>query len=207
MSLSKSESARINGAKSRGPKTPEGKAASSQNSTKHGHFAKAIILRHESAERFEQLNADFMQRYQPRDAVELALVEQIVAATWRLSRCWLLQTETMNLEIEKDEGEDLENVTARSFQASVSASPAMQLLHRFENSYERIITRATRNLTNLRKNYPLPDDEPQKQENEPKPPSTAVAVKPKTSQSPNRPITRSLNDSILPPSPAPRVSS
>ena len=150
MSLTKSESARINGAKSRGPKTPEGKAASSQNATTHGHFAKAIVLSNESTEAFEHLTAEFLQRYQPRDPVELALVEQIIAATWRLSRCWCMQTETMNLEIEKAFGGELKTLSARCFQASIAASPALQLLHRFENSYERIIARATRNLTNLR---------------------------------------------------------
>ncbi len=171
MSLTKSESARINGAKSRGPKTPAGKARSSQNAIKHGIFAQAIVLSTENADSFEQLTQDYIRRFEPRDSVELAIVEQIIAATWRLSRCWFLQTETMNLEMARDSEPDYENLSARGFQASIANSSAMQLLHRFENSYERIINRAIRTLTNLRKNFPLPDTSAQKCENEPKPPS------------------------------------
>jgi hypothetical protein len=43
---------RINGAKSHGPVTPEGRLASSRNSLVHGLLSEAIILEGESAERF-----------------------------------------------------------------------------------------------------------------------------------------------------------
>ncbi len=204
MTLTKSESARINGAKSRGPKTPAGKAKSSQNAIKHGIFAKVIVLRNENADLFEQLTQDFVRRFEPRDGVELAIVEQMVAATWRLSRCWELQTQTMNLELEKDQDPDNENLKARSFHATIGNSPAMQLLHRFENSYERIINRAIRTLANIRKNFPMPDNDEQKCENEPKPPSNDSTNQPldhPIARSPilDLPITRSLNpnDSII----------
>jgi hypothetical protein len=202
MSLSKSESARINGAKSRGPKSPAGKAASSQNAIKHGLFAKVILLRNESAQAFDEMTEDFVRRFEPRDDLEFTIVEQMVAATWRLSRCWSMQAQIMNLEMDKGEDADDEALAARSFLASIGNSSAMQILHRFENSYERMITRAIRNLTNLRKNFPLPDDDTQKRENEPKPPSNDATAQPptapqkrqnepETNQSPDRPITQS----------------
>jgi hypothetical protein len=106
MSLSKSESARINGSKSRGPKTPAGKAKSSQNAIKHGIFAQVIVLRNENADLFEELTQDYVRRFEPRDEVELAIVEQMIAATWRLSRCWSMQAQTMNLEMDRDQDDD-----------------------------------------------------------------------------------------------------
>ena len=60
--LRKSEFARANGAKSRGPTTPEGKLASSQNATQHGIF-------------FEQVLAelkDHVQRYETSDDRQFA---------------------------------------------------------------------------------------------------------------------------------------
>ena len=188
MTLSKSESARINGAKSRGPKTPAGKAKSSRNAIKHGIFAQVIVLSNENADLFELLTEDFVRRFEPRDGVELSIVEQMVAATWRLSRCWEMQTQTMNLEMEKDQDPDNENLKARSFHATIGNSPAMQLLHRFENSYERIITRAIRNLANLRKNFPMPDTGEQKQRNEPTPPSDDSTAQPPHAPIHNDPI-------------------
>ena len=115
MTLTKSESARINGAKSRGPKTSAGKAKSSRNAIKHGLFAQVIVLSNENAQAFDELTEDFIRRFEPRDGVELSIVEQMVAATWRLSRCWEMQTQTLNLEMQKDQDEDDENLTTRGF--------------------------------------------------------------------------------------------
>ena len=188
MSLTKSESARINGAKSRGPKTPAGKAKSSRNAIKHGLFANVILLRNESAQAFDKMTEDFVRRFEPRDDLELSLVEQMVAATWRLSRCWAMQAQTMNLEMDKDQDGDNETLAARCFHTAIGNSPAMQLLHRFENSYERIITRAIRNLANLRKNFAMPDTGEQKQRNEPKPPSDDSTAQPPPAPIHNDPI-------------------
>jgi len=56
-SLTKSESARINGAKSHGPKTEAGRKRSSQNALKHGLTAQTLVLPTEDPAEFHQLLA------------------------------------------------------------------------------------------------------------------------------------------------------
>src|ERR1043166_3069090 len=79
---------RNNGSLSRGPKTPEGKARSSRNATRHGLLAKCVLLPHESRENFEVLLNQYIERFGPLDAVEEGLIEEMVAAFWRIRRAW-----------------------------------------------------------------------------------------------------------------------
>ena len=62
----RAEASRRNGAKSNGPKTPEGKARSAQNALKHGFRAqKYIVLPCEDAAAFEALEAALMEELAP----------------------------------------------------------------------------------------------------------------------------------------------
>jgi hypothetical protein len=56
---------RINGAKFRGPVTPEGKLASWRNSLRHGLLSNTTALAGESCETYDQLLADFQIEHQP----------------------------------------------------------------------------------------------------------------------------------------------
>ncbi len=170
MSLTKSESARLNGAKSRGPKTPAGKAISSQNALKHGLFAYAILLHGESEVEFEALAESYIRRFEPRDDLEFNVVRQLIAATWRIARCWTLQSQTMNMEIDRDQ-EGGNTVAARAFQSLSASTPSLQLLHRYENTYDRIFNQSIRTLAHIRKNFPASGSEPQAEQNEPNGPS------------------------------------
>ena len=49
----KSQTARANGAQSRGPVTPQGRAASSRNSLRHGFTAASMVLPTESRQDFQ----------------------------------------------------------------------------------------------------------------------------------------------------------
>ena len=98
--LTKAESARINGAKSRGPKTPQGRATVSMNAFSHGLTAKTLILQNESPERFmEMLNA-YLDFLQPTNQIEIDLISDMVAARWRLRRIWRFETAMLDIEMD-----------------------------------------------------------------------------------------------------------
>src|SRR5258705_166343 len=98
--LTKSESAKLNGAKSGGPKTPEGRAASSMNSLKHGLTAKTLVLQNESSDQFTEMLNSYFDYLDPQNQVEVDLVADIVAARWRLRRIWRYETALIDIEMD-----------------------------------------------------------------------------------------------------------
>lgn len=93
MSLSRSEQSRVNGAKSRGPKTARGKAISSLNALKHGLFAKhTTCLFFESSEDYDQLVDDLLAQFRPATNNEIRLVEQLASIQFDYERARYAQT-------------------------------------------------------------------------------------------------------------------
>ena len=140
----KIESARANGRRSRGPVTPEGKQRSSQNARKHGLLASALLLPGESEEGFENLVNEHLARFGDIDGVELAMIEEMCAAYWRMRRAWTLETEAMSKVL---------------YTADLSAVPAvfkdLALLHRYEARLHGMYHRSLRSILQLRKALPL----------------------------------------------------
>ena len=86
-SRDKAETARRNGALSRGPVTPEGKARSARNASRHGICARTLVPADPGeAAALAELRAAFLARWQPMDAAEANLVEELVFAAWRQVR-------------------------------------------------------------------------------------------------------------------------
>ena len=85
------QTSRANGARSKGPVTPQGKKNSSMNSTRHGLLASTVVLEEEREDRFFALHQELMDEFQPRTATETALVETMIVARWRLLRVWGMQ--------------------------------------------------------------------------------------------------------------------
>jgi hypothetical protein len=77
---------RQNALKSTGPKTQQGKGIARLNSTKHGLLSQEVLLPGEDADAFAQLDERLRAELQPVGELENLLVEQIIAAYWRLSR-------------------------------------------------------------------------------------------------------------------------
>ena len=94
-----SEASRINGAKSRGPKTPQGRATSSLNATKHGITAKTLTVANESQELLLEMMNSYFDYFAPTNQVEIDIVRDIVAARWRLHRIWRYQTALLDVEM------------------------------------------------------------------------------------------------------------
>jgi hypothetical protein len=87
LNAARAEASRRNGAKSRGPKTPEGKARSAQNALKHGLRAqKHMLLPGESAAEYQRLEAALLEELAPEGALQAVLARRVVAAAWRLER-------------------------------------------------------------------------------------------------------------------------
>ena len=84
--LDRAEINRRNAGKSTGPRTPEGKARSRFNAVKHGCRARLPILPGEDPEAYRSRLDAWVDKFGPRDAVELYLVERAVHVSWQLDR-------------------------------------------------------------------------------------------------------------------------
>ena len=94
MSNARTEASRKNGAKSRGPKTAEGKARSARNALKHGMRAqKHVVMPQEDGAEFAALEAALMAELAPVGALQLVLARRIAVAAWRLARADRLEAE------------------------------------------------------------------------------------------------------------------
>ncbi|MFN3327047.1 MAG: hypothetical protein ACK5AZ_26435 [Bryobacteraceae bacterium] len=155
--LTRAEAARINGAKSRGPKTPEGKQRSSLNALRHGLTAKAICLWNEDREKFQLILDAYVADLKPETDVEMDLDEEMVGAKWRIYRVWHMETgifdiETYHLEAELEERyTDFEETLRSAFTLrKLAENPnALNYLSRHEGRLRRIYNQALQNLLQL----------------------------------------------------------
>ncbi|MFZ1428949.1 MAG: hypothetical protein WAS21_19505, partial [Geminicoccaceae bacterium] len=81
------EAARRNGARSRGPVTPEGKARASRNALKHGLAAlEHLVLDGEDAAELEAMTARLLTEVGPESEIEARLVRRMAVAFWKGER-------------------------------------------------------------------------------------------------------------------------
>jgi hypothetical protein len=79
---------RLNGARTHGPITPEGKRKSARSSFRHGLLAKAVVFEGESREQFAALLKAFCDELQPQTPIEDLLVQKMAVNHWRQERIW-----------------------------------------------------------------------------------------------------------------------
>lgn len=148
------EIARINGAKSNGPVTEQGKIASSRNAGKHGLTSTRIVLPHESQDEYDRLEQAFLNTYRPANPVESDLVREMVASRWRLRRVEQMETAVLKKALHtrlEEEGIHPDEAAAFAF-ADVAESKTLRTVTRHAAQLRRAYEKAGRELTLLQEN-------------------------------------------------------
>jgi hypothetical protein len=140
---------RANGARSLGPVTPEGKKRSSRNAVRHGLLARCVVLDNESRECFDRHHAQFLDCFRPANDVELGMIEEMIAASWRQRRALAIETRLLDLAIAKEPGDD-ELIRLAAAYTSLSQQPQSDLISRYETRLQRMFQRSLNNLLLLR---------------------------------------------------------
>ena len=70
-----------------GPRTPEGKQASSQNNRQHGLSTANIIVSPEERPFFEQMEAELRDEIVPAGPLENFAFQRLITANWQIDRC------------------------------------------------------------------------------------------------------------------------
>ena len=156
---------RANVQHSTGPRTPEGKAASSQNAFKHGlSIQRHAVLRDEDPALYAQFLAELREIYEPRSRREDLAVDDIAQCRWALARfdkaeavClekltdWYNDPEAFPGEEILGAGESLAHAATvltdfdekdRRFVEPDTHYPTFDKIHRYRTYWERKHTRA-----------------------------------------------------------------
>ena len=126
------------------PKTPKGKAKSSQNSRTHGVLAKKMrILPDEKQEQYDAVVQGWMAQWEPTDYQEHKLVETLIENDWQHRRAQrrLLETEASIIEAN---GADPAEWTAEQ-------THRLELMQRYKTTAERAFYKSWGVLQGLRK--------------------------------------------------------
>ncbi len=102
VSSTQQQASRINGAKSRGPVTEEGKARSSRNAVRHGVLSSAVVMSEEEIGVAEGVRYGYVRRYGPQDQLEVEIVEGLVVSMIKLRRLDRLELEAMERAVVTD---------------------------------------------------------------------------------------------------------
>lgn len=154
------EANRRNARNSTGPKTPEGKAASSRNALKHGLLSREVVLWNEDSEEFKEFRRLMIEALDPQDQVEALLADRVVANAWRLRRVYRIEREMMMDLLRRDSARTVKNfsdtIGGEYLESPVLLGPNMvedfqnyrnfDCLHRYESPIDRAFYKALHEL-------------------------------------------------------------
>lgn len=94
--LTRAEQARVNGARSAGPVTPEGKARSALNAVRHGLCSRQFwLLPDEDPAELARLRAALVLELRPEGAAQMEIAETVVECWWRRRRASRLEAQIL----------------------------------------------------------------------------------------------------------------
>jgi hypothetical protein len=145
--MKQAEASRINGARSNGPSTPEGRAISSRNARTHGLTGGDVVLPHESQEQYDALLASFVKRFRPTDETEFDLIREMVNSRWRLRRIESMEVALIQRAVNQQMeamGNDVDPAEAQSLAYAELAenSKGLRLLNRYAKDLRRSYEKA-----------------------------------------------------------------
>jgi hypothetical protein len=161
----------INGSKSKGPISPEGKAVSRRNSLKHGLTGEGVVLPNEDAAEVERRLAAFQEELQPTGEVGRELVRRAEVCSVRMERCVSQETAALSERVRQAEAdfvapEGADEATVAQLKAEAKAkamfdpSKEATLARKYEAAAERSFFRALKELRQLEKEAKVAEPPP-----------------------------------------------
>lgn len=143
----------VNGAKSKGPKTPEGKAIARLNAMKHGIYSEMTIVNFEEEADLVTFGKRMRAELAPVGELELALADRLVSLAWRIRRLTSIEGELL-------EDGNKEFQPSRAFGGYTGEK--LQRLSRYETTLDRTLYRTLHELQRLQagrrgQNVPAPE--------------------------------------------------
>src|SRR5450432_2524990 len=173
--LSQVDANRRNAQNSTGPRTAEGKAASSMNAIKSGIYAASSVIPGEDPADLAALTARLYQSCQPQTDIEGLLVDNIIRHSWRLRRFDRIDAELLIHTIEDTNYPSPHGPAGKAFHNTVNTQSRLQ---RRINDTSRLQREAILDFERLQAARPQPQPQPpapQPVENEsPQPPTGFV---------------------------------
>jgi hypothetical protein len=139
---------RENAQKSTGPKTAEGKAASSKNAFKHGIYSKFACIPGEDPEKLDALREDLRAEHQPASITEEMLVDELAHHFWRIKRYRYLESHMWATPGRNEQGELCADTQRVVWMIDHGLAA---LYHRALNSAERSFHRTLKTLQETKK--------------------------------------------------------
>ena len=171
---------RANAARSTGPRTPEGKASSSQNAIKHGlASSRFTVVRVEDPAQLQELRANLLHCYQPVNTQEIEVLDCMARAQLSMRRAAQLEASLfttsinqaladprirMEPDLEKDMSISVDQnrgfYLAEGIRMFAKESNGLSLMLRYQAHAERQYRRAVEEFERLKKLRPEMPNEP-----------------------------------------------